>query len=112
MLLYTFGASRVGNAGFCKYYNSAKLQSFRISNDEDFVSHYPSAFLGYRDTDIPVFISNSAKLTINPSVLKKSISLMDNWLAFIKGEAMRDHARTSYFEALEKIGANITVDQK
>ncbi|MBW4469893.1 MAG: lipase family protein [Stenomitos rutilans HA7619-LM2] len=81
--LYTFGAPRVGNSGFCKSFNERVPKSYRFIYGMDIVPALPRPWQGYSHVD--------AEYRLGPR-----LSL--NFLT----QRFKDHAISNYLDALKK----------
>jgi len=55
ILMYNFGAPRVGNQAFVDYYEQTIATTYRATNRRDIVPHVPYEFMGFRHPDTEVW---------------------------------------------------------
>ena len=98
--LYTFGCPEVGNGGFIKRFKKRVKSSYRLVNDEDIVSKINLPGL----THVPTMVLLKEKeIIVNPSKVTRLKEAIDDPLAVVTGEAIRDHLSRNYVQALENI---------
>ena len=98
--LYTFGCPEVGNGSFIKRFKKHIKSSYRLVNDEDIVTKINLPGL----THVPTMVLITEKeIIVNPSKVTRLKEAIDDPLAVVTGEAIRDHLSRNYVEALENI---------
>lgn len=98
-ILYTFGCPEVGNGAFVKRFKKQVKTSYRVVNDEDIVAKINLP--GFSHVPTLVLITEN-EIEINPSSLTKLKEAIDDPIAVITGEAIRDHLSRNYVKALQE----------
>ena len=98
--LYTFGCPEVGNGSFIKRFKKKMTTSYRVVNDEDIVAKINLPGLTHVQTMV---LLNDKGITINPSKVTRFKEVIDDPIAIITGEAVKDHLSKNYVKALEEI---------
>lgn len=99
IILYTFGCPEVGNGSFVKRFKKHVKTSYRVVNDEDIVSKINLP--GFSHVPTLVLITEH-EIQINPSSFTRLKEAIDDPIAVITGEAIRDHLSRNYVKALEE----------
>lgn len=96
--LYTFGAPEVGNGSFVKRFKKAIRTSYRVVHDEDIVAKINIPGLQHVPT---LVLLKDHEIIIDPTKLTKLKEAIDDVLATVSGEAIKDHLSANYVKALE-----------
>jgi len=99
---YSFGAPRVGDAGFVRAYAQEGLDDlhYRMTRDGDAVPDLPPAFLGFRHVGKHFYATDAGVASAVPGAIRKFFASLKRWA---KGEDVRrSHGILSYCHALEK----------
>lgn len=100
IILYTFGCPEVGNGPFVNKFKKELKNSYRVVNDEDIVAKINIPGL----THVPTMVLlNGNGITVNPSKAIRLKESLDDPIAIITGEAVKDHLSKNYVKALENI---------
>ncbi len=99
-ILYTFGCPEVGNGSFIKHFDKHIKTSYRVVNDEDIVAKINMP--GFSHVPTLVLIDGD-KILVNPSKLTRLKEAIDDPIAVVTGEAIRDHLSRNYVKALQEV---------
>jgi len=96
VVVYSYGAPRVGNFTFATMYNSHVPATFRVVVDGDVIVGMPKYFGRYRHAGIEVLIDaeTSGNLIVRPSVVENSLLMRNRTSA-------TNHSLTTYRDCLE-----------
>lgn len=75
LIVYTFGAPRIGNIAFCQRVESIIPNLFRLEVDGDIICRMPSFFGLYRHCGVHIIIDSDEKgnLIVNPTVVETQL---------------------------------------
>lgn len=75
LIVYTFGAPRIGNIAFCQRVESILPNLFRVEIDGDIICRMPSFFGLYRHCGVHIIIDSEEKgnLIVNPTVVESQL---------------------------------------
>jgi hypothetical protein len=75
LIVYTFGAPRIGNIAFCQRVESILPNLFRVEVDGDIICRMPSFFGLYRHCGVHIIIDSEEKgnLIVNPTVVETQL---------------------------------------
>ncbi|KXZ45673.1 hypothetical protein GPECTOR_52g70 [Gonium pectorale] len=98
VVMYTYGAPRVGNKAFAEAFNALVPDAFRCANDDDIVPRVPR-LMGFCHVGTPVLLAEGKPpaVGVNPEEC-----IEGKWLYQIFGEVVRGAFQMSPFEVLGK----------
>ena len=98
--LYTYGCPEVGNGSFIKKFKKSVKTSYRVVNDEDIVAKINLPGFAHVPT---LALIKGTEIIVNPDTLLRVKEAIDDPIAVITGEAIRDHLSRNYVKALQEV---------
>ncbi|MHA2501536.1 MAG: lipase family protein [Candidatus Kariarchaeaceae archaeon] len=102
VILYTFGAPRVGNRWFKRYFNRKMDNVFRIVNDEDIIPSIPNKIFGYHHVERLALIDEHKVIYVNPSKDKVKEKEIEGWTSVLT-EGLEEHGSDTYKKLMTEI---------
>jgi len=99
--VFSFGCPRVGNK---RYVHHFKLDHYRWVNNNDLVTRFPPAWLGYRHTGREMYLNANGKLRR----LSRWQRTKDRWRGFWRGllsgklDPLADHLQSNYIRLIHE----------
>ncbi len=91
---YTFGAPKVGNKRFVKYYNKQVKDSYRVVNDEDPIPSIPG--FTFKHVKNGALIDEKKTIKINPGILERMEKGLEGLWNTISLQAVKEHSSHNY----------------
>lgn len=98
---YTFGAPKVGNKRFVRYYNKKVKDTFRVVNDEDPIPSIPG--FTFKHVKNSALIDERTTIKINPSFIERIEKGMEGLWNTISMQAAKEHSSHNYRLLLQGI---------
>lgn len=98
---YTFGAPKVGNKRFVKYYNKKVKDTFRVVNDEDPIPSIPG--FSFKHVKNSALIDDRTTIRINPGIIERMEKGLEGLWNTISMQAVKEHSSNNYKLLLDGI---------
>ncbi|MHA2276927.1 MAG: lipase family protein [Candidatus Kariarchaeaceae archaeon] len=91
---YTFGAPKVGNKRFVKYYNKKVKDTYRVVNDEDPIPSIPG--FSFKHVKNGVLIDEKTTIKINPGLLERMEKGLESVWNAVTMQTVQEHSSHNY----------------